>query len=155
MEARHARLSWVQSSTPYKHTDSPITETAPPKSSSDAISILESTPVSQHLPSSIQILNALFDGKPPDEVEELTKTWRQKIQTRQNKLQSEKLVGELDDHAFVFCYQEILERLCMPESTVSLFFLQPIMKFSNYFIPKNNDSKGYSPGYATLCTIIS
>jgi len=116
LEARRARLSWVQSSTPYKYTDSTSEETSS-QSSKDALSILNLTPVSKHLPTSIPILHSLLDGKSQAEVEDLTKLWRQKIQLQEHKLQSDQLVGALDDHAFVLCYQEILERLSMPEST--------------------------------------
>lgn len=123
MEARNARVAWVQSSAPYKHTENTVIGRSPPKSSADAICILDSTLSSRCLPSFTSILGVLLDGKQAREVEELTKTWREKIQNRQNKIHSEKLVGDLDDHAFMFCYQEILERLCLPESTVSHAFL--------------------------------
>ena len=121
MEARRARLSWIQSSSPYKLSSS--SEVVKTKSHSaesphnfnlpvDSLDILNDAPIAKHLPSTVPVLNSLLHSKSELPI----KTWMDKIKARQERIHSEALVDTLDDHAFVFYYREVLQRLLMPES---------------------------------------
>ena len=159
MEARSSRLSWVQNSSPYQIDDDPqLTDATATKTNQRAMSILNSTNVARKIPSSIPVLEKLLEGKPIEELQDLTKPWRQKMLVKQHEQQSERLVHVLDDHAFVFCYEQILERLCMPESIVSKLcnFAQCSLQVDNLtWILHVVNLIGYSSGYATLRKIIS
>jgi hypothetical protein len=120
MEARRARLSWIQSSLPYKHSNEEIVKKSntigssdkPDRTDNDNIDILKDAPIAKHLPSAIPVLNNLLQSKSDLPIQ----AWTDKIKTRRERIQSEALVNALDDHAFIFYYQEILQRLSMPES---------------------------------------
>eukprot|EP00557_Chaetoceros_sp_GSL56_P001273 CAMPEP_0176493056 /NCGR_PEP_ID=MMETSP0200_2-20121128/9352_1 /TAXON_ID=947934 /ORGANISM="Chaetoceros sp., Strain GSL56" /LENGTH=651 /DNA_ID=CAMNT_0017890707 /DNA_START=129 /DNA_END=2084 /DNA_ORIENTATION=+ len=118
MEARRTRLDWVKSSTPYKQNPPPSSSSSTSSFSNerntkkDPLDVLNNATIVKHLPSAIQVLNCLIQSKEKLDIE----TWKNKIDTQQNAIQSRNLVNVLDDDAFIFYYQEIIERLCMPES---------------------------------------
>ena len=128
LEARRARLSWIQSSLPYKQHFSNSKESVKKSNtieSSDntnqsddndnhnhAIDILSDAPVAKYLPSAVPVLNNLLHSKKDLPIQ----AWTDQIKTRRERIQSEALVNTLDDHAFMFYYQEILQRLSTPES---------------------------------------
>lgn len=107
MEARRSRLSWVKSSTPYKHSS-----TSASSNRADPLDILNEATVLKYVPSATNVLNCLLHSKENLPVEKI----KTKIESRQELIHSKNLIHVLDDHAFIFYYQEIMERLCQPES---------------------------------------
>ncbi len=167
MEARHSRLSWVQSaSIPYKQNQesslalrpgddgvgvhpssreseksSPSAPNKPSKEKEDPLSILNSSPLCQEMPSTIPVLRSLLTtttdsitnktssiGEAATIAQNVLDTsvsaayvqtlekWKEKIQANAASMHRDQLVGALDDHAFLFYYKEVIDRLCMPES---------------------------------------
>jgi hypothetical protein len=121
MEARRARLDWVKSSTPYKHSSRTnnnnnhhdhVPSSNDGATKTDPLDVLKDATIVKHIPSTIQVLNCLIQSKEKLPMEK----WKEKIDSQQNAIQSRNVINVLDDHAFIFYYQEIIERLCMPES---------------------------------------
>mmetsp|Transcript_12450 Transcript_12450/g.18629 ORF Transcript_12450/g.18629 Transcript_12450/m.18629 type:complete len:590 (-) Transcript_12450:774-2543(-) len=151
MEARRARLSWIQSSSPYKL----LSEAVKTKSHSaesphkfnkpdDSIYIINDAPIAKHLPSTVPVLNSLLHSKSELPI----KTWTDKIKAQQERIHSEALVDTLDDHAFLFYYREVLQRLLMPES---MDLVQGMRHFVRSF---SNLAKQPSPNVGKLVSSI-
>lgn len=119
MEARRARIDWVKSSTPYKKDKPPPPSSSPhnlpsndQSAKTDPLHVLQDATIVKHIPSSILVLDCLVQSKEKLDIEK----WKHKIDAQQDAIQSKNLINVLDDHAFMFYYQEIIDRLCMPES---------------------------------------
>lgn len=114
LEARKARVSWIQSSKiPYQQFEE---DPAPLLTNSkNPIHDLSPSNIIQSIPSSLKVLDLLLEGKSEEEKLILTKEWKSELRLDTEAKRQEELVGSIDDHAFLFYYSEIVERLCLPE----------------------------------------
>ena len=115
LEARKDRLSWIQSSKiPYQQFEQD------PSDGKDTVQKnplhpLSSSNIIQSIPSSLKVLDLLLEGTSQEDKHILTKEWNTELRIQTETKRQEELIGSIDDHAFVFYYNEIIERLCLPE----------------------------------------
>mmetsp|Transcript_10243 Transcript_10243/g.15467 ORF Transcript_10243/g.15467 Transcript_10243/m.15467 type:complete len:759 (+) Transcript_10243:150-2426(+) len=128
----------------------------------DPFSILNSSPLCQKLPSMIPLLRSLLLSSNPGDFDSnasnfkrngndllssptsapapvYLKTldeWRERIEAKSATQHRDQLVGALDDHAFLFYYKEVVDRLCIPES---MDVVQGMRSFVRSFQKLGND----------------
>lgn len=124
LEARKARVSWIQcSKIPYQHFEedpAPLPQQPQEQhdrstNSNNPIHDLSPSNIIQSIPSSLKVLDLLLEGKSQEEKLTLTNEWKSELRLDLEAKRQEELVGSIDDHAFLFYYSEIVERLCLPE----------------------------------------